>query len=193
MSPVGVEAGAAPRRAARARARALDGPGPPGVRLVPLALALPGGPVAPAAAVVAHQVRQLRYGRPRLGRALRGAWGFWSAMRVVVPGVFDALKKKHGLAHMTASICYDLCSKVPPALAQANLGVECGRRACASVDTPSTHTAALILPPALTMSRTSAATPTAARDWCGRLRAAKQSFCKDCAKRAAQYAVQIQL
>ena len=94
---------------------------------------------------------------------------------------------------MTPSICHDLCSKIPAALAQANLEVECGRRACASVDTPSTHTAALILPPALTMSRTSAATPTAARDWCGRLPAAKQSFCKDCAKRAAQYAVQIQL
>lgn len=41
--------------------------------------------------------------------------------------------------------------------------------ACAKVDMASTQTAALILPPALTMRRTSAATPTAANDWCGRL------------------------
>jgi len=47
-------------------------------------------------------------------------------------------------------------------------------RACARVDTASTQVAALMRPPALTVRRTSAATPTAASDWCGRLPGAGQ-------------------
>jgi len=83
MPPLGVDARTPPRRAARARAGALDCPhAAAAVGL--LAAAVGAGPVAEraavaaAAAAVAHQVCELCDRRPRVRRALRvraTGWG----------------------------------------------------------------------------------------------------------------------